>query len=380
MNFKAFPGLLLLLFSACGGDATRSSTNSGGTGAAGTGAAGTGAADGVGGDVAPSGGGGADTGATGGAGTVCTDATSAGTAAPEHRFANWPMPHPPGTGFPNPFSYDTSQEGVVLDEVTGLMWTEVQSELLSHDDAAAYCGALSTGGYCDWRLPTRIEVVSIIDLTRARPAAYDTDIFSVQMDGVDRTSSYSAGNGVPSDRLGVAHEGYWYFDRDGYLSATSYDLWTRCVRTAESPPPPEERYTFEGEGSDATVTDEGTGLSWQRQLDPELRNHADALTYCDTLTAAGGGWRLPSVKELLTIVDETRVNPASDPEVFPDVPAFDESHQLSFWSGSAQGGDFFAGFENERWYLRLHFGETWSTQYPRTTVTLDTEIFVRCVR
>lgn len=375
MNLKTFPGLLLLLLTACGGDAARSPSNSGGTGAAGTGAA-----DGVGGDVTPSGGGGAGNGATGGTGSDCTDAESAGTAAPQHRFANWPMPHPPGTGFPNPFSYDTSQEDVVLDEVTGLMWAKVQSQPLSHDDAADYCGALATGGYCDWRLPTRIEMVSILDLTRARPAAYDPAIFPVHMAGVDRTSSYSAGNGAPSDRLGIAHEGYWRFDRDGYLSASPDDIWTRCVRTAESPPPPEERYTFAGEGSDATVTDLGTGLTWQRQLDPELRSHANALSYCDELPAAGGGWRVPSVKELLTIVDESRVNPASNPEVFPDVPAFDESHQLSFWSDSAQGGEYFAGDENERWYLRLYFGETWSTRLPRTTVTLDTEIFVRCVR
>jgi hypothetical protein len=81
------------------------------------------------------------------------------------------MPHAPGSGFPHPFSYDTSQEDVVLDEVTGLMWAKAQSQPLSHDDAAAYCGGLSAGGYCDWRLPTRIEAVSILDLSRARPAA-----------------------------------------------------------------------------------------------------------------------------------------------------------------------------------------------------------------
>jgi hypothetical protein len=126
--------------------------------------------------------------------------------------------------------------------------------------------------------------------------------------------------------------------------------------------------------------DMGTGLSWQRQLDPELRSHAEALSYCSSLTAAGGSWRLPSVKELLTIVDETRVNPASDPEVFPGVPSFDESHLLGFWSDSAQGGEYFAGEEDERWFLRLYFGETWSTQLPRTVVTLEDEIFVRCVR
>src|SRR5690606_15571070 len=103
-------------------------------------------------------------------GAQCTDAASAGTAAPELRFANWPMPHPVESGLPHPASYDTSQANVVVDNVTGLMWQREPSESQPYEDAASYCGELATGGFCDWRLPTRIELVSLVDFLRHRPA------------------------------------------------------------------------------------------------------------------------------------------------------------------------------------------------------------------
>ena len=82
---------------------------------------------------------------------------------PGPTFANWPMPNPASAGLPNPSSYDTSIAGVVRDNVTGLMWQ--QTDVLTGDittlsGAAAYCSALRLGGFTDWRLPSRIEIVS----------------------------------------------------------------------------------------------------------------------------------------------------------------------------------------------------------------------------
>src|SRR5690606_8866891 len=107
---------------------------------------------------------------SGGAETQCTDASTAGTAAPEHRFANWPMPHPAESGLPNPVSYDTSQVDIVIDNVTGLMWQREPSQSQPYEDAASYCAELAVGGFCDWRLPTRIELVSLVDSERSLPA------------------------------------------------------------------------------------------------------------------------------------------------------------------------------------------------------------------
>jgi hypothetical protein len=58
-----------------------------------------------------------------------------------------------------------------------------------------------------------------------------------------------------------------------------------------------------------TIQDVRTSLVWQRSRNtvPPLITFAGAVAYCKTLALASSatGWRLPSYKELLTIVDES---------------------------------------------------------------------------
>ncbi len=72
-----------------------------------------------------------------------------------------------------------------------------------------------------------------------------------------------------------------------------------------------------------TVTDTRTGLIWEQKTDyatPDLRdknltyNWQQALEYCNDLNLGGHtDWRLPSIKELASLVDLSRNNPAIDP-------------------------------------------------------------------
>jgi hypothetical protein len=58
-----------------------------------------------------------------------------------------------------------------------------------------------------------------------------------------------------------------------------------------------------------TIQDVRTHLVWQRLYNavPQQRNFQGAAAYCNTLTLPSypAGWRVPSYKELLTIVDES---------------------------------------------------------------------------
>lgn len=82
------------------------------------------------------------------------------------------MPNPPGTGLPHPQSYDVSNPDWVKDNVTGLVWQRnIAGESFVWTDAGAYCARLSLGkGGGPWRLPTVIELVSLVDFTRSDPA------------------------------------------------------------------------------------------------------------------------------------------------------------------------------------------------------------------
>jgi hypothetical protein len=104
-------------------------------------------------------------GGCGATGTTCTP-TGCGD------WARWPMPNPPSMGLPNAASYSVDAgAGVVVDNVTKLTWQQPIGDAGSCSNgctataAADYCNNLVLAG-AQWRLPTRIELVSIQDYTQ----------------------------------------------------------------------------------------------------------------------------------------------------------------------------------------------------------------------
>ena len=116
------------------------------------------------------------------------------------------------------------------------------------------------------------------------------------------------------------------------------------------------------------VTDNTTGLEWQDDVDSvskpwvtqenyDAGNYDDtsgdtAATYCSELALDGGGWRLPSIEELETLVDSAQSDPAVTDGVFQHISsdnfwssttyAYDTSGawDMYFYSGSAASADF----------------------------------------
>jgi len=101
---------------------------------------------------------------------------------------------------------------------------------------------------------------------------------------------------------------------------------------------PAGRYTIPGDG---TVYDTATTLTWQRAANMTGMQWGSAGPYCSGLTSpAGGGWRLPTVKELTTLLDYSRPgSPFIDPVAFPGVPAQSTSGAVNgFWSSTSLVG------------------------------------------
>ena len=113
------------------------------------------------------------------------------------------------------------------------------------------------------------------------------------------------------------------------------------------------------------VTDNKTGLMWQQTKAPEPLNWDNAKTYCTNLNLNGLGWRLPTVKELLTLVDHGKLNPSIDTSEngFPD-----ESGD-KVWSATP----FAAVPSSIAWQVHFSDGSTYSD-----AMTLTYR--VRCVR
>jgi hypothetical protein len=88
-----------------------------------------------------------------------------------------------------------------------------------------------------------------------------------------------------------------------------------------------------------TVLDNVTGLTWQRVVAMGAQPHTESAAYCASLVLGGsaataGEWRLPTVLELRSIVDEgvSPPGPTIDPDAFPATSA------TEFWTANAVVG------------------------------------------
>ncbi|MFF3501066.1 DUF1566 domain-containing protein [Streptomyces sp. NPDC003247] len=266
------------------------------------------------------------------------------------RWADWPMPDAASGSGPHRASYTVLGDEAVRDDVTCLTWQRsVAPRAYTFEDARSYCENLGLDGG-GWHLPTRIELMSLVDTTRSGPAI-DTSAFPGTPAQYFWTSTPWAVEKTPL-RAWIIN---FYEGLTSNAADQSGAYQVRCVRGGAGTARPS--YSVSG----GQVTDPATGLTWQRTAGGSMSvTQADA--YCSALTLGGHAWRLPTVKELATLVDDGRVTPAIDRAAFPDTPGTGV-----YWSASVYAAD-----RSQRWWLSHNDGIT-------SHRSLDGAL-VRCVR
>jgi len=254
--------------------------------------------------------------------------------------------------------------GIIRDTQTGLEWQANYVGLMDWQEAVDYASELDLGDHTDWRLPTVEELVALIDYSRVNPASEFPGMSS------DFFWSSSVLDDYPSpSRAWLA--GFYY----GYVLGNDkyYTNHVRCVRrgseVSSGTVSREERIELLERVREVTnrfeylengiIRDTRTGLEWQADHANPM-SWQEAMDYAENLNLGGHtDWKLPTVEELFTLVDFSKINPASE---FPGMPS------ARLWSSSVH-----AYYTGHAWYVHFNDG------YVISHVKYDT-IHVRCVR
>ena len=256
----------------------------------------------------------------------------------------------------------------------------------------AKLNAAKFGGFDDWRLPTIKELYSLFDARGTDPSGpmdadtsrlmpyLDTKFFKFAygntssgervIDSQYASSTRYVGKGARGfDKLfGVNFadgriKGYDLFMPGGGVEKTFFVL---CVRGN----PAYGKNDFHDNG-DGTITDRATGLTWSKADSGAGLNWQDALAWVQKKNAekflGHADWRVPSVKELQSLVDYTRSpdtsqSPAIDP-VFSCTTITNDARQADYpfyWSGTTH-----VGFRGGEAAMYVAFGRAAGWMSPR---------------
>jgi len=280
----------------------------------------------------------------------------------------------------HPASYTLSADGLtVRDNVTGLTWqrspdTDGNAKITASDKRSltqakaipAKLNAAKFGGFDDWRLPTIKAQYSLFDArgTDPSPTGKDTSDLTPFID--THYFQFAYGDTSANERIidsqyvsttlyvGSSQRETLIFGVNfadgrikGYgsrLRGQDKTFFVQCVRGN----PAYGKNDFHANG-DGTVTDRATGLMWSQADSGHGMNWETALAWVQKQNAANylghDDWRLPSVKELQSLVDYTRSpetthSAAIDP-LFNCTTITNGAKQVDYpyyWSGTTHAG------------------------------------------
>ncbi len=252
---------------------------------------------------------------------------------------------------------------MVQDHNTGLVW-EVKSPnavdvnyagrqytFVQASDFVTEMNRNAFGGFTDWRLPNLQELRSIVDYNLYSPAL-------AKEFGKDCPSSFF----WSKDPYGPAPDLVWgiYFSYGcGICYPKDNRYSVRVVRGGYCPAFGDAaRRSFHDNG-DGTVTDLNSGLMWGKEETPEL-TWKDSMKYCSEMSLAGfKDWRLPSIKEIGTLIDVSYKDQCwFDKAFFPGT----KTKPLGFyWAASTYAATFAWGvnfqFGYDGYYAGKKFGK-----------------------
>ena len=237
---------------------------------------------------------------------------------------------------------------IVEDRVTGLTWFRPESGAEDWATAQSLINSLNDAdSQMSWRMPTVREIESL--------ASY----------GSDPGMAFAVFN-----MAGDTCSWFWSDTSCSYPSSTmlayssssnkiqNFDMITKLLVLAVSGPP---MYGISRlRSGNGTVTDLETGIVFQADESGPM-TWQEALHYCEHLEAAGlSDWKLPDIRELLSIVRFGKGSPFIDTNLFPGArpgsywssTTFEKSPNMAWVVDFSTGTPYQGGFKNRRYFVR----------------------------
>lgn len=300
-------------------------------------------------------------------------------------------------------SYKDLGSGMIQDNVTGLVWEQktnfdaVANYADPHDADNQYtwcdpdpntnggdqgaCGDHDTkdfidqlnndyfGGYNDWRMPTIKELASLVDWGRWRPAIDPVFAATTNVGYQYFSSTTTAGWAGAAYNISFAYGGIDGNNTTGTTKTIDRYYYARAVRGGQSP----SLINRFVDNNDGTVSDIVTGLMWQQATAGPM-NWQAALAYAEGLGFAGhNDWRLPTVNELISMMDYSR-SPNIDVSFFPDTKCDYDDHYWSSTTNLLHEG--WVEHDNYAWQVNYYYSNTQS----HVDKPVSNSNYVRCVR
>jgi len=275
----------------------------------------------------------------------------------EARFIDLPI---------NP-TFSRVSTNIVKEKQSNLYWQDdiaAKTTIKKFAESESYCASLTLDGIDSWRLPTYNELLTIVNYERHQPSIYD--IFQHTNDKEYWTQTERVANTGLYKWTIHFKRGVVDFATGAYPTSYTTTHNVRCVSDEFANKRLKKR-DFSKNGD--IITDNINRLLWQDSLNTKVDKHSflDANEYCDNLSLGGvtSGWRLPTVKELASLIDVEAYDPAID------VNFTSTAYNDAYWTSNAQ-----SGLDTSKW--NIHFKDGKINLSGTNHSSFDQ--YVRCVR
>jgi hypothetical protein len=213
---------------------------------------------------------------------------------------------------------------VVHDKTTGLTWRrESASTAMTVGEGATYCAGLAADGGSPWRMPTRIELASLL---RYNPlfdvnGNYVPPCIASDYVPYGPATFFLSSTPVAATAAPLQHWAFTYGTCGAEPLSGAHSI--RCVQGKLTKP------RFQVSVACNSIRDLNTLLEWDRHLETtEYIRDTDAgpveaaSNYCASLDTTKGsvGWTVPTQPEVYSLVDSLQRDPAVNAILFPGTP------------------------------------------------------------